>query len=459
MERKVYRMIVGLLITLLLASCSQTGNDTPKSKDEAQPVTNDEKEPEQAHDVDGIEWEKLSEAGAPPTTAAEIVEQPVGEFAGKTYDENAELFVERLKELPELLEVEEEKVQKYWNTVYSLFAEDFTSPQDLIDSWKAVSFGSPDLEDARYQFKEQFNVEIILDASGSMAGAIGNKSKMEIAKEAIQSFTASLPEGTNIGLRVYGHKGTGSDSDKALSCGSTELVYPIGAFDEGSFDEALNRFAPAGWTPIALALDEAAKDLAQYPGDLNTNIIYLVSDGIATCDDDPVQSAKKIAESNIEPIVNVIGFDVDAKGQNQLKEVAKAAGGIYSNANSQDQLQNELDKAKGMAQKWEEWKSSATNEAQSAFHAQFFDAMDFSNDWGETNQRQSRNIWYTLSDLKDSGHISQEVYNHLDKVRRKHFDIVVEEGNKVYQDLQLVNKDNYQEMLKQIEDKYQSQGS
>lgn len=457
MTRYIHTIFSFLLITLLLASCSSEESKEPKEKEESTQVVTEEK-PVQTEDEEKENvYEVLTEAPIPPVTVEEIISQPVGELAGMNHQEDIEVFVERLKELPELKEADKEVIEQYWNTVYHLFAEDFPSPQDLIDSWKTVSFGSPDMEDTRYQFKEQFNVEIILDASGSMAGYIGNKTKMEIAKETIQNFTSNLPEGANIGLRVYGHKGSGSDSDKSLSCSSSELIYEIRPFEQGNFHDALNRFAPAGWTPTGLALNEAAKDLAQYPGEQNTNIIYLVSDGIATCDDDPVTAAKNIADSNIQPIINVIGFDVDADGQNQLKDLANAAGGIYSNATSQDQLQSELDKAQDMAKKWEEWKASATNEAKHAHYNQFFDALRFQTDWSKTNQQQSNNIWYTLIELKDEGYISEQVYDSLNQLRKQHFDLVVQEGQKIYEDLRSINEDNLQDMLKQIEEKYQQQ--
>lgn len=458
MTRTLHTCIFVLLMILVLASCSENESEEMNTEELDEEVEMEEPEKADEAEEKEDEYEPLMEAPTPPATAEGIIAQPIGELAGMNHKEDLEMFVDRLLELPSLENADEEVLDLYWNTVYHLFAEEFPSPQDLIDSWKTVSFGSPEMEDLRYQFKEQFNVEIILDASGSMAGFIGNQSKMDIAKESILEFTASLPEDAQIGLRVYGHEGTGDFSDRELSCKSTELIYDISSLEEGAFHEALNRFNPAGWTPIGLALDEAAQDLSKFPGEENTNIIFLVSDGIGTCDDEPIEAAKRLAESNIQPIVNVIGFDVDAEGQNQLKELAGAANGSYSNVNSRAELQNELDKAKEMAKRWEEWKTSASYEANHIHHTQFFDALAFSNDWGQTNIKQSNNIWYTLIALKDQGYMSQQAFNYLDQKRRKHFDFVVQEGKKIYADLQEVNADNLQEMLQEIEDKYSSQG-
>ena len=109
-------------------------------------------------------------------------------------------------------------------------------------------------------------------------------------------------------------------------------------------------------TPTELALTEAQKDLASFDGGTNTNIIYLVSDGVSTCDDDPVAAAKTLYDSNITPIINIIGFNVDNDGQKQLKEMAKAVEGTYQDVTDAETLQNELDQASEIAEKWATWK-------------------------------------------------------------------------------------------------------
>ena len=64
------------------------------------------------------------------------------------------------------------------------------------------------------QHNSQRMIAIILDASGSMKNVQGGKILMEIAKESIQEFASNLPDHAHISLRIYGHKGTGSDQDK-----------------------------------------------------------------------------------------------------------------------------------------------------------------------------------------------------------------------------------------------------
>src|SRR5690606_41143319 len=53
-----------------------------------------------------------------------------------------------------------------------------------------------------------------------------------------------------------------------------------------------------GWTPVAGALESAKESFAGLDAETNTNLIYLVSDGIETCDGDPVAAAKNFADSD-----------------------------------------------------------------------------------------------------------------------------------------------------------------
>lgn len=455
MKFKFYSIVI-VIIVVLLSACSNHKEEVKKEghpkKEAVSEATSQKKSDGQNNQK---KYEVLMSAKTPPQTIEELVNYPIGEFSGKKYTDSLDEFVERMKEYPPLNDAHDPKrLDAYFNTMYALFANEFRSPVELVNSWKEQSFGSPEIEDERYHFKDQFNVEIILDSSGSMAGKIGGKTKMEIAKEVISHFTSSLPEGTKVGLRVYGHKGTNSESDKKRSCESTDLVYGISPYDPKSFNQSLNELKPAGWTATALALSEAQKDLSTSSSTESTNIIYLVSDGIETCGGDPAKAAKQIADSQIQPIINVIGFDVDAAGKNQLKEVAKSANGTYSSVDSQDQLKNELDKAKEMAQKWSDWKRNASSKANITYYNRGFDALAFQNRWASANHDQNDNMWYTLMRLRDEGQISKDVYSYLDQRRQEEWKLIIQLVDQVYDDLNKINEDNHQEMLKQIEEKY-----
>jgi hypothetical protein len=53
------------------------------------------------------------------------------------------------------------------------------------------------------------NVELVLDASGSMNERIGRETRMQIAKRVLTQVVDAIPErpGINVGFRLYGHRG------------------------------------------------------------------------------------------------------------------------------------------------------------------------------------------------------------------------------------------------------------
>lgn len=198
------------------------------------------------------------------------------------------------------------------------------------------------------------NVAVLVDASGSMKANVSGGNKMELAKTSLRDFSASLPDNVNISLSVFGHKGTGSDQDKALSCSSIETVYSMQPYDQQGFSEAMNKFSASGWTPLAAAIESAEKELLESSDDKTKTFMYVISDGIETCEGDPVKAAKQ-AKSSIKNLqINIIGFDVDDEADRQLKEVASAGGGEYTSAKNKQQLDDLISK------NWKEAMSKTT---------------------------------------------------------------------------------------------------
>lgn len=276
-----------------------------------------------------------------------------GKYAGDKYDE-AKVKAE-LDQFPKNITGEEA-----YNRLIPLLAEDYEPIVKKLENFE-VSYQLSDTPDGQAKGSTnapsgKLNVEILLDASGSMAGQVGGRSKMELAKEAIRNFASSLPEGTHVALRVYGHKGSNRDKDKSISCKSTEVVYSFAEYDENRFQKSLNRFKPTGWTPLAASIEEAKKDLESKGAENAKNVVYVVSDGIETCGGDPVKAAEELHTSNIKAVVNIIGFDVDNAGQKALKQVAEAGGGVYATVRSQEELKRQFEQEKAkVEQEWSDW--------------------------------------------------------------------------------------------------------
>ena len=91
-------------------------------------------------------------------------------------------------------------------------------------------------------------------------------------------------------------------------------------------------------------------------GEKTLNILYIITDGIETCDGNPVETAKKFKNENTDIVLGIIGFNVDAYQNKVLKEIANAANGYYSSANDAAKLTEELQRIHEIAfsdYKWE----------------------------------------------------------------------------------------------------------
>ena len=179
------------------------------------------------------------------------------------------------------------------------------------------------------------NVIFILDSSGSMAQMAGSEQKMAVAKGALSKYIANLPEQVNVGLMVYGHTGSNNTSDKTLSCNSIEMIYPLGKIDKNVFSQKINTFQPTGWTPIGSSLLITKQVFSGH--EKEKNMILLISDGIETCDSNPVGAATEVKNAGLDLTIDVIGFNLDSNARSQLKQVATIGGGTYFDAQtSQD---------------------------------------------------------------------------------------------------------------------------
>jgi hypothetical protein len=177
------------------------------------------------------------------------------------------------------------------------------------------------------------NILVILDSSGSMAEMIGKDSKINIAKTAITDFLTKMPQGVNTGLVVYGNVGSNSAQSKSLSCQGIEEIVKLGKNNSSNIISAMNYFSPKGWTPLAGSID-FVKNIFKENGTGNKNYLILVSDGIETCDGNPLISAENLKLEIPGIKLNVIGFTKDAATKDYLKKIATRGGGTYLTASN-----------------------------------------------------------------------------------------------------------------------------
>lgn len=163
---------------------------------------------------------------------------------------------------------------------------------------------------------------VVLDGSGSMAEPSGDgRSRMDAAKEGLGAVIAALPDGADVGLRVYGS----TIADGAGSCEDTTLLVPVKGVDRAALTAGVQSLSPLGNTPIAYSLTQAVKDLPQD----GPRSIVLVSDGEENCGGDPCTVARDLRGQGADLYVDVVGLQVDQASRDQLTCIAAAGGGTY----------------------------------------------------------------------------------------------------------------------------------
>lgn len=236
-------------------------------------------------------------------------------------------------------------------------AQESEPPPQLVDAWynDTDEDGVPDFvelelhrdpkidecvvqacgADAGAGLVSAINTLIVLDVSGSMGGKIAGKgaSKLDMAKKAVQRYVETMPavDLMKVGLMVYGHKGDNTDASKEQSCQAFETLQALGPVDAKAVTAAMKPLKPAGWSPIAGALEASAKVVPEEVGVMNH--IILVADGIEACGGDPVAMARRLRDTNHLTVVDVVGLGVGAKEDAALlREIATATGGTYTEA-------------------------------------------------------------------------------------------------------------------------------
>jgi von Willebrand factor type A domain len=176
---------------------------------------------------------------------------------------------------------------------------------------------------------EKARVMLVLDASGSMWGKIGERTKIDIAKDVVGKVIGTWRPGDELGLAVYGHREKGT-------CDDIEVLSAPGPLDPKAFMATINAINPKGKTPMTAAVKIAAEALRY--GEEKATVI-LVSDGLETCGLDPCSIATQLEKDGVDFTMHTVGFNVDdPAAKDQLKCMAENTGGIAVSAESPEEL-------------------------------------------------------------------------------------------------------------------------
>ena len=172
------------------------------------------------------------------------------------------------------------------------------------------------------------NLEIILDASGSMKALLGKQTRWATAQAVLKDVVSKLPKDFSVGLRAYGHT---LPSTNPKTCTDTALVVPVAPLNPTNLLAAAGKLLPRGETPLV-------HSILQTPGDLKTvggGTVILITDGEESCKGDFAAAARTLKDAGLNLTLNIVGFTLkNVPAQTSLSGLAESTGGRYYSAQS-----------------------------------------------------------------------------------------------------------------------------
>ncbi len=147
------------------------------------------------------------------------------------------------------------------------------------------------------------NFVLVLDGSGSMArqGCSGDRSKHEVARQAVIEWAASVPEDANLGLIVFDRHGF-------------SIRLPLGLGNRPQFKEEVLKIIPDDKTPLTQALDTAYQMLTEQGRrqlGYGEYTAVIVTDGVAD-DINSLDQSVNMTLATSPIMIHTIGFCISA---------------------------------------------------------------------------------------------------------------------------------------------------
>jgi Ca-activated chloride channel homolog len=189
---------------------------------------------------------------------------------------------------------------------------------------------------------------LVFDASGSMAGnerlgiATQDITRIDKVRTALAKVLPTVTHLRRVGLITYG-PGPYAQCNVHLSFAPKPDAASL-------IMSEVNRLVPAGKTPLASAVEQAADvlDYTKKPG-----VVVLLTDGEETCGGTPCDLGKFLHADAVQLTVHVIGYrvkDFSWTGEQSILDVkclAEQNGGIYVAAENEAELEQALEKTLG----------------------------------------------------------------------------------------------------------------
>ncbi len=179
------------------------------------------------------------------------------------------------------------------------------------------------------------NIVLIIDASNSMNAVLSGQTLITTAKGAVSELLDTLPAGTDVGIIVYGHR---LPKTNPKSCEDIQQMFPLTPLSTAVRDQmiaAVQKINAQGMTPLAAALTQAE---GMFNNTSGKHVILLLTDGVETCNGDPVAVAAKLKALTPPIELDIVGFAVTAQARDTLTKMAQSTGGEYRDVSAAKDL-------------------------------------------------------------------------------------------------------------------------
>jgi Mg-chelatase subunit ChlD len=182
------------------------------------------------------------------------------------------------------------------------------------------------------------NLMFVLDASGNMRQEMGDRERFDVAKTAVSKLVEKLPEGSVVGLRVYGSRKLaiepGAETDSSL-------ITPPGPVNPRQVITHMQSIRVKGRSPLTYSLIQTVQDLSHVPADVEMAVVLLIDGAEMERKADPVPATGDLAASRRGLKVHVVGFNTDDDAT-RMRRMADAGGGKYIAARNEKDLLAQL---------------------------------------------------------------------------------------------------------------------
>ena len=194
--------------------------------------------------------------------------------------------------------------------------------------------GEPARESAALPGNDTTPVVVVLDGSESMQTADAPGPRIDAAKSAVTTFVDSLAPNTPFGLVVYGNTMSAKTTPQTAGCTDVSTAIELAPINKSEAATKISQTQALGWTPLSQALTRGVETLGSRGGSL-----VLVSDGQATCQPDPCETARSLRAEHPNVSISTIGFK---SSDAQLECVAREGAGVFVTADNAAQLSSRL---------------------------------------------------------------------------------------------------------------------